>query len=153
MTFSMKIDGSSPRRRNSGSGLDRARRAPGSFSRKPDGPHHAANRLPNQPGRTDMTSRRTQSAALTLAVLALLCWILTFMAGHDVWHDSGRPDFSRLGATRTDLRALAFAFYSLPLCLAAQIVVMMVSARQAARPGGPAEIRQAQSGRPPSASA
>jgi hypothetical protein len=78
-----------------------------------------------------MKPTRSQSAALYLGVFALLCWILAFMAGTDVWHDAGRPDFLRLGATRTDLRALAFGFYTLPFCLAGQIIVMVVSVRRA----------------------
>jgi hypothetical protein len=100
-----------------------------------------------------MKPRPTQFAALSLGVLALLCWILTFLAWTDVWHDSGRPDFSRLGATQTDLTFLAFAFCALPLCLAAQIVVMIVSARRAPGLSGPAETPRGQSAPPPSASA
>ena len=73
----------------------------------------------------------SQSASLYLGALALLCWILVFMAGTDVWHDSGRPDFHLMGATSSDLRVLAGAFYLLPLFLAGQIVAAVVSARRA----------------------
>ena len=73
----------------------------------------------------------SQSAALYLGALALGCWILTFMAGTDVWHDSGRPDFHQMGATYFDLRALAYAFYLLPLFLAVTLIATVVSVRRA----------------------
>jgi len=74
----------------------------------------------------------SQSAALYLGALALGCWIVVFMAGTDVWHDSGRPDFHRMGATDFDLRALAYAFYLLPLCLVGTLIATAVSVRRAA---------------------
>ena len=73
----------------------------------------------------------SQSASLYLGALALLCWIVMFMAGHDVWHDSGRPDLHLMGATSFDLRALAYAFYLLPLFLAGHLVATVVSVRRA----------------------
>jgi hypothetical protein len=73
----------------------------------------------------------SQSATITFGVLALLCWIVTFMAGTDVWHDSGRPDFHLMGATYFDLRALGSAFYLLPLCLVGLLISTIVSARRA----------------------
>jgi hypothetical protein len=30
-------------------------------------------------------------ATLCLGVLALLCWVVMFLTGTDVWHDVGRP--------------------------------------------------------------
>jgi len=74
----------------------------------------------------------SQSVALYLGALALGCWIVTFMAGTDVWHDSGRPDFHLMGATYFDLRVLAYAFYLLPLCLAGSLIATVVSGRRAA---------------------
>jgi len=73
----------------------------------------------------------SQSAALWLGALALLCWIVVFMAWTDVWHDSGRPDFHLMGATSFDLRALASAFFLLPLCLVGLLIATIVSARRA----------------------
>jgi hypothetical protein len=74
----------------------------------------------------------SQSAALGLGALALLCWIVMFLAGTDIWHDMGRPDFWRLqGAHDADLRAFAYAFYLLPVFLAAHQIVTLVSLRRA----------------------
>ena len=79
-----------------------------------------------------MKTTWSQSAALCLGALALGCWIVVFMAWTDVWHDSGRPDFHLMGATSFDLRALAYAFCLLPLCLAGALIATVVSVRQAA---------------------
>ena len=94
----------------------------------------------------------SQSAAIWFGALALVCWIVMFMAGTDVWHDSGRPDLHRMGATYFDLRALAYAFYLLPLCLVGLLITMIISARQA-QAGASAGTRPARSVLPPSASA
>ena len=49
---------------------------------------------------------------VVLTALGLLCWLVMFLAGHDVWHFAGSPDFWRLhGLPHTDLRAFAYAFY------------------------------------------
>ncbi|MEN3337668.1 MAG: hypothetical protein V7647_1344 [Acidobacteriota bacterium] len=65
--------------------------------------------------------------ALGFALLSLVCWLLLFAAGHDVWHDMGRPDvlarLSELGATLFDIRAAAYAFYGLFVLLSAQVIV------------------------------
>jgi hypothetical protein len=78
-----------------------------------------------------MKQTRSQSTALFLGALALVCWIVVFMAWTDVWHDSGRPDFHLMGATYFDLRALAYAFCLLPVCLAGTLIATVVSARRA----------------------
>ena len=47
-----------------------------------------------------------------LSIIGLMCWIVMFLAGHDVWHFAGSPDFWRLsGPPNTDLRAFGYAFY------------------------------------------
>jgi hypothetical protein len=49
---------------------------------------------------------------LGLSILGLLCWMVMFLAGHDVWHYYGSPDFWRLyGPPNEDMRAFAYAFY------------------------------------------
>ena len=78
-----------------------------------------------------MRPTRSQSATLYFGALALVCWILMFLAGHDVWHDSGRPDLHLMGATDFDLRTLASAFYLLPLCLIGSLIAAVISARRA----------------------
>ena len=47
-----------------------------------------------------------------LSIVGLLCWIVMLLAGTDVWHFAGSPDFWHLsGPPHTDLRAFAYAFY------------------------------------------
>ena len=47
-----------------------------------------------------------------LSIIGLMCWIVMFLAGHDVWHFAGSPDFWRLsGPPNSDLRAIGYAFY------------------------------------------
>ena len=47
-----------------------------------------------------------------LSIMGLMCWIVMFLAGTDVWHSAGSPDFWRLsGPPNNDLRALGYAFY------------------------------------------
>ena len=57
---------------------------------------------------------------LALAVVSLVCWVVMFLAGTDVWHGAGSPDFWRLpGPPYADVRAFAYAFY-------AQFVILVV---------------------------
>ena len=47
-----------------------------------------------------------------LTALGMLCWLVMFLAGTDVWHFGGSPDFWRLSEPPyTDLRVFAYAFY------------------------------------------
>jgi hypothetical protein len=65
-----------------------------------------------------------QIATLCLSVLALGCWVVMFLAGTDVWHDTGRPDLSNLpGAHYADVRAFAYAFYLLFAVLSIHAIV------------------------------
>lgn len=66
-------------------------------------------------------------AAFMLGGGALICWAVTFMAGTDVWHDAGRPDLLKLGATSFDLRVLAAAYYLLPAVLSAQVGLLALA--------------------------
>jgi hypothetical protein len=66
-------------------------------------------------------------ASLALAVVGLLCWVLTFMAGTDIWHDAGRPDFLRLGATDFDLHALAVSYYLMPAVLSVLVGLLALT--------------------------
>ena len=62
------------------------------------------------------------ATTLSLSALALLCWIVMFLAGTDIWHDAGRPDLRTLqGPTYHDVRAFAYAFYLLPIVLVVQL--------------------------------
>jgi len=72
-----------------------------------------------------------------LAVISLACWLVMFLAGHDVWNFAGKPDFWNLkGPPYTDLRAFAFAFYAqfvVLLALAVFIVRQVSSARKGSK--------------------
>ena len=71
-----------------------------------------------------MTRESTPLTTLVFTLGSLACWAVMFLAAHDLWHDTGRPDIWRLqGATHADLRAFFAAFYSLPVVLLAQVAV------------------------------
>ena len=72
---------------------------------------------------------------LGLSSAGLLCWMVMFLAGTDIWHDTGRPDLRALpGATAADIRAFAYAFYLLPLILVAHLVVTATRVRRTIKP-------------------
>jgi hypothetical protein len=74
-----------------------------------------------------VTRRSVQRATLGLDILAVLCWVVMFLAGNDVWHDVGRPDLWHLaGPPYHDLRAFVCAFYALFGVLSAHLIVTAV---------------------------
>jgi hypothetical protein len=74
-----------------------------------------------------MARKSVQLATLGLEILAVLCWLVMFLAGTDVWHDVGRPDFWNLaGPPYQDLRAFVDAFYVLFGVLSAHLIVTAV---------------------------
>lgn len=78
-----------------------------------------------------MQRHTMQTATTGLAILAVLCWTVMFLAGTDVWHFTGRPDFwTRQGPPFEDLRAFADAFYVLSIVLATQLILAIVSSRR-----------------------
>jgi hypothetical protein len=70
-------------------------------------------------------SKRFAAVLLVLTSLALLCWLLMFLAGTDVWQDTGRLDIWRLDGPpyAYDLRAFVMVFYALLPVLIAQFCV------------------------------
>lgn len=63
-------------------------------------------------------------SAIALSTLGMLCWVVMFLAGTDVWHFTGSPDFWRLsGPPYTDLRAFGYAFYLQGFILLTMMVV------------------------------
>lgn len=83
-----------------------------------------------------MERKPAHVASICLGVMALLCWLVMFLAGTDIWHDVGRPDFWRLqGPTYQDLRAFAYSFYLLPVVLSAHLIVTILGFVRARRPG------------------
>jgi hypothetical protein len=70
-----------------------------------------------------MNRKWVQLATLCCSAVALLCWIVMFLAGTDIWHDAGRPDFWTLqGPTHHDVRGFAYAFYLLFIVLSVQLI-------------------------------
>lgn len=56
--------------------------------------------------------RSIMKTIIGLSIVGMLCWIVMFLAGTDVWHFAGSPDFWRLsGLPYADLRAFGYAFY------------------------------------------
>lgn len=80
-----------------------------------------------------MTRAWTQVASLGFAAVSVVCWLLMFAAGTDIWHDSGRVDVTTLGATSADVRAFATAFYGLFFLLLAQLIVAGVGVLRSQR--------------------
>ena len=71
---------------------------------------------------------------IALSTLAMLCWVVMFLAGTDVWHFAGSPDFwRRSGPPYQDLRALGYAFYLQFLILLTMIAITSWSALTAFR--------------------
>ena len=70
-----------------------------------------------------MAPKWLQSVAPVLSSLALGCWSVMFLAGTDVWHEAGRPDFwRREEPPYSDVRAFVFAFYGLLLVLTLDLI-------------------------------
>jgi hypothetical protein len=84
------------------------------------------------------TARISSLAALLLGAAVLLCWAVMFLAGHDVWHHAGAPDFWQLpGPPYHDLRAFAYAYYLLlPLCIGQMVAVAVLLRRMRTRAAG-----------------
>ena len=77
---------------------------------------------------------RGDVVSIFLTALSLVCWVVMFLAGTDVWHDTGRHDFWRLaGPPYADLRAIAYAFYLLLAALVSSLFVQ-IGAALGARP-------------------
>ena len=69
---------------------------------------------------------------IVLSTSGMLCWVVMFLAGTDVWHLAGSPDFWRLpGPPHADLRAFGYAFYIQFLILLAMMVLASWTALKA----------------------
>ena len=69
-----------------------------------------------------------------LTTLGMVCWLVMFLAGTDVWHFAGSPDFWRLsGPPYTDLRVFGYAFYLQFVILLVMFAVTSWTALQAVR--------------------
>ena len=75
-----------------------------------------------------MARKSIQALTLGSGLVGGLCWVVMFLAGTDVWHDVGRPDFWNLaGVPYNDLRAFAAAFYLLFAVLALNLIMAAVN--------------------------
>jgi len=82
-------------------------------------------------------ARTFARASLLISGGALACWALMFLAGHDVWHDTGRLDLWNLdGPPYSDLRAFIVTFYVLLLLLMAQFALSILQRRNPDRSSG-----------------
>ena len=69
-----------------------------------------------------------------LSTVGTLCWIVMFLAGTDVWHFAGSPEFWRLsGPPYTDMRWFGYAFYLQFFILLGVIGIGVWSVLKAAR--------------------
>jgi hypothetical protein len=85
-----------------------------------------------------MKPTSSQLAACGLGVVALLCWLVMFLAGTDVWHDVGSPSVWTLqGPPYADLRACLYAFYLLLAVLLAGVAVTILGMTRGSRVGRP----------------
>ena len=71
---------------------------------------------------------------MALAVLGIGCWVVMFIAGSDVWHFSGSPDFWHLSQPPYhDVRIFAYAFYTQFVVLLAAMALGVWNAMKAGR--------------------
>jgi hypothetical protein len=57
---------------------------------------------------------------------SLVCWLVMFLAGSDVWHDTGRLDFWHLqGPPYHDMRVFVTVFYLLFALLCINMAVFL----------------------------
>lgn len=57
---------------------------------------------------------RTKFSAVLAETLILICLIVMFLAGNDIWHDTGSPDFWHLNKPPfADVRVFVGAYYAL----------------------------------------
>ncbi len=65
---------------------------------------------------------------------SLLCWIVMFMAGTDVWHDIGRPElWSPIQPPYPDVRVFLWAYYLLFPVLLAHVTFAVIGFQTAWR--------------------
>jgi hypothetical protein len=84
--------------------------------------------------------------ACGLSVGALLCWLVMFLAGTDVWHDIGSPDVWTLqGPPYPDVRGFLYAFYLLFAMLVASTAVAVLDVVRGKRAGPKRLTRRATS--------
>jgi len=72
------------------------------------------------------TINKTQIVRAVVETLILLCLAAMFLAGNDIWHDTGSPEFWHLGKPRfADVRVFVCAYYVLVALVLGRIVVSL----------------------------
>lgn len=68
----------------------------------------------------------SEKVILLLTGASLVCWFIMFLAGSDVWHDTGRVDFWHLqGSPYHDVRVFVAVFYILFALLCINLTVLL----------------------------
>lgn len=73
-------------------------------------------------------SLRPKISAAVVEILILMCLVVMFLAGNDIWHDTGRPDFWHLSQPPfADVRVFVCAYYVLAAVALGRVVVRLGS--------------------------
>lgn len=65
-------------------------------------------------------------SAIVTEILILMCLVVMFLAGNDIWHDTGRADFWHLSEPPfADVRVFACAYYVLVALVLGRFVVRL----------------------------
>ena len=65
---------------------------------------------------------------VVLGIAAVAGWVIMFLAGSDVWNETGRKDVWNLqGAAYADLRVFLYCFYGLLVLLVASLGLDVLS--------------------------
>jgi len=63
---------------------------------------------------------------IALDALALVCLAIMFLAGNDIWHDAGRPDFWHLREPPfPDVRVFVVAYYAVVILTLGRLLVRL----------------------------
>ena len=71
-------------------------------------------------------NRKAQIVAALAEILILMCLIVMFLAGNDIWHDTGQPDFWHLNRPLfADVRVFVCAYYLLAALALGRMLVRL----------------------------
>jgi hypothetical protein len=70
------------------------------------------------------TKQRPEIAGAAADVVAVACVVVMYLAGHDIWNDTGQPDYWHLqGLPFFDVRVFVTAYYGLAILVLGQIAM------------------------------
>jgi TRAP-type C4-dicarboxylate transport system permease small subunit len=71
-------------------------------------------------------NRKAQIVAIMAETSILMCLAVMFLAGNDIWHDTGRADFWRLSKPPfADVRVFVCAYYVLVALVLGRVLVRL----------------------------